>query len=223
MSITQSKPFVFFKDCSSSEKEKLTFIFNQAKLIAFKNEIVVLKINDISEESRIKVRKVVNDKSPFLILLSSNIEVSNFAWQCQADYFVFLKNKNWENELSNFLKLEKLNLKSKYKTKLKIKTHKQIEIIDPVDIVVILAQGNYSELRLICGKKILVTKQVGVLEKELENWAQLERFGKSIIVNLNKITSIKNKTITFKNNEQFSFPKYSRSFVYLKNRLLWNH
>ena len=222
MNMSSQKPSVFYRGCTDFEKEKVQDVLKKYYLSLGNSNIAIIKIIDSSEDSRLIIRRIINDINPFLILMSSNIEVSNFAWQCQANCFVLLSKTNWDKDLENALKTQFQNLNFGYRKKIKINTHAQIDIVDPIAIVVVLAQGNYSELRLNCGKKIVVSKQIGVLEKELENWTQLQRFGKSIIVNLNMITSIKNKTITFKNNEQFSFPKYSRSFVCLKNRLLWN-
>ncbi len=214
---------IFLKNCSSSEKNDLLKVFKSFDLNFFKKEMVVLKINSLDENSRIEVRRVINNRDAFIILMSESINVSNFAWKCNADHFINLSDKSWQYDLSEVLKKEYKKSNYLYSQKIKFKSHHKVDFIYPPEIIVVLANGNYSEISLSNGKKILVSKQIGVLEKEFQYWNQLKRFGKSVIINLNKISSIKDKTIIFNNNEQYSFPKYSRSFIYLKDCLLWNN
>ena len=102
------------------------------------------------------------------------------------------------------------------------KSRKKSDFVLPSQITFILASGNYSVIYTDDGKEIVVTKQLGKLNEILKNWEFLERFGKSTIINLNKVKSIKDKTIPFTNEKKLNFPQYSKSFVYLKNKLIWN-
>jgi DNA-binding LytR/AlgR family response regulator len=213
---------VSLKNCSEEEKHSLTSVFQKVDFRFFSKELIIVSIGDDSEDNRLEVRKIINNHDAFLVLMSDSLQVAHFAWKCSADYFIYSSSDSWEKDLEVALKRILQHCKQELKNRITIKSHHRIDVIDPKEIVVIRALGNFSEIKLSDGQTIIASKALGVFEKEIENWTELKRFGRSIIINLKKIKNVKNKTITFSNNEQYSFPKYSRSFVFLKNCLLWN-
>ena len=202
------------------EKEIINSVINKIKLQKSCAEVAFIKINTDSEDERIRLRKAINTELGPFIVFSLDNAVAKLAWEVNALHYIDLNSANLLNGIEVGLR-KSLFWESRQVSTLAFKGQKQIDIVNPFDIVFIIASGNYSELHLENAQKLLVTKQLGQIEEKLASLSFLERFGKSLIINLNKIRKIENNSLIFKNNEIIHFPKYSKSFVFLKNKLIW--
>jgi len=218
--MTRKNREVLFFNVDEKEKEIISSFLLKYKNSIRENLNIIALVND-SEQERLKLRRILNKYGNPFILISNDIRIAELAWRSNACYFINLNLSNW---LQHFTKdYLKTNLFSKNSVKLQFKSHTSTDFFYPNEIIFILAEGNYSKIQLSNGKMITVTKQIGQIEKEINKLScDLERFGKSTIINLSKVQKIKNKIIYFNNGKQITYPKYSKSFIVLKKRLLWN-
>jgi len=79
--------------------------------------------------------------------------------------------------------------------KLKIPFKGGMDVIDLHEICFCTGEGNYTTIYLSSGIKKTVTLQLNVIEKSLCTAPNFQRIGKSFIINLNKISRIKDKTV----------------------------
>lgn len=207
---------------NENDKLEIRQLFENISLKNLQTGINFIKIERDTEANRLLLRSIINNNPNPFILYSENTDVAELAWRSNAFYFVNKNRVEWKVDVEKGLNKWMQYTLPEYKNKISFKSHKKIEFVLPGQITFILASGNYSVIYTDDGKEIVVTKQLGKLNEILKSWEFLERFGKSTIVNLNKVKSIRDKTIVFNNEKKLNFPKYSSSFVYLKNKLIWN-
>lgn len=207
---------------NESNKAEIRQLFENINLKNLETGINFIKIENDTEADRLLLRSIINNNPNPFILYSDNTDVAELAWRSNAFYFINKNRVEWRNDVEKGLNKWIQYTLPEYKNKISFKSHKKIDFVLPSQITFILASGNYSVIYTDDGKEIVVTKQLGKLNETLKNWEFLERFGKSTVINLNKVKSIKDKTILFTNEKKLNFPKYSNSFVYLKNKLIWN-
>jgi hypothetical protein len=201
--------------------DKIVLFLSQINISEIKTNIVFVQVLEDNEKERLKIRKIINtNREPFFIF-SNNKDIAAMAWEIGADYFINFSKENWKSQLKKAI--EQRFCKNLYSDNRKIcfNSQKRVDCLMPEDIIFIIACGNYCEIHLSDRDSITITKQIGQVEKMLNPYDYLERFGKSTIINLNRIKSIKDKTIEFSNKKQLNFPKYSNSFAYLKKRVIW--
>ncbi|MDD3875867.1 MAG: LytTR family DNA-binding domain-containing protein [Bacteroidales bacterium] len=216
---SQAIKFQFFRFEEQTLKALKEFLLAYKKL-SLKGSIICIYIANNTSKERASLRLIINNYPGNFILFSPSATVAELAWEAGAAYYINVSKPDWLQKTTSALASLSQH---EYAYKIAIKTHYQTDVVNTYDIVFILAQGNYCEIHLADGKTLLVTKQLGQMEQLLLSFHFLKRFGKSTILNLNKITSIKDKTIIFANNEKLNFPKYSKGFIYLKNLLIWNN
>jgi len=212
----QIKLFYF----SELEMNFIIECLDQIKKPQIATGIAFIRIQDDSEKERINLRRAINVESIPFIIFSSDNAVAKLSWEINAIQYIDINSSSLSNAIETGLKRAQLYESGLVNT-LTFKGQKQIDVVNPKDIVFIIAFGNYSELHFENSNKILITKQLGQIEEKLAPFNFLKRFGKSVIVNLNKIKRIEKNAIYFVNNETIHFPKYSKSFVFLKNKLIW--
>lgn len=174
-------------------------------------------------KTRWYLREIRNSNKHPIFLFSGDNTIGYLAWKVPTDIFVCCDEADW---LAEFEALY-YNFITKYSVsfipKIPFKFQQRIDFIAPSDILFIKADGPiswvYTESRT---SPIACAKNLGAVVKMLANFNFIERFGKSIIINLNKITSIEGKKITFSGKHIIEFPKYGNSFTLLKNKLIWN-
>ncbi len=188
------------------------------------NYINIIYLDVDSLNNRLLLRKIKNKNSNPIFLLSSDYKVADLAWKSNVNYFFFIDDKiNWINLFKEGLNQYFLKSAFLYQTKVSFKTHNGIYFINPNEVIYIRAFRNYTTIFLTNGEKYTISKNLKEIENTFSSFGFLERFGKSIMINLNQISKIIDKNIYFNNDKTvLSFPKYSNSFIYLKNRLIWN-
>lgn len=211
-------------DIDNDTKILLSNVFNQNKKY-LQNSCNIIFIDFDGEKERLKLRKLFNNYLPPYIILSKDLKIADLAWQVNADYYVNLNHKNWISYFEKGLaEIYHKTTSAQIINTIKLRTHRGIENIDCNKINMVKADGNYSHIILENGNKLTLTKQIGQLEPIFsETSSPIQRFGKSTLINLNKIKIIKNRTIFFYSGFSVQYPQYSKSFIELKKSLLWNH
>jgi hypothetical protein len=199
----------------------ITDIINEYQFKSSINEISFVYMNDVSIESILKTRQIINKYTSNIIVFSDCIEVAQFAWDINAMFFINLSRNNWEQQLIRAIKtVESKNKLLKLST-ISFKSQNQTDIIVANEINFILAKANYSLINHKDNKKLLVTKQIGKIEKMLDAYPEIIRIGKSTIINLNKLTKINENKVRFKDGQTINFPENSKNIKLIKKHLFW--
>lgn len=200
--------------------KKLNGLIHASNLV-LPEKLILFQANNESDSERIKIRETLLAFQAPIIIFSKADSVSKLAWKMDAAYFVDMDAKDWQNDLRTGFKYFLSKSTALYVQKVFIPSIKNKDFINPNHVIYIKADRNYSEIVLTDKSKILVSKNLSEVEKLFSEFDFIERFGKSIIINLNNIKSIQTKKIEFINNEVFEFPKYNAQFPYLIKRLTW--
>lgn len=184
--------------------------------------IHVLYIEEDTDKSRLLIRKVTNLENGWVILISENPDIADLSWKTDVNYFIKSNKKNEKlNQLIRYAIQKLIEKKQRVMgKKIRINSLNRTEYINPLDIIYILGDGNYSKIYA-KSKEILVSKNLKNIEEKLQDISYLNRYGKSVILNTKKITAIEGRTIFFGTHKSLKFPKYSNGFTDLKNKLLW--
>ena len=203
-------------------KNKLNGLEHSSKVI-LPEKLIFHQLQNSSVDEKLKIREQLLAFQAPIIILSKSAKVSKVAWKINAAYFVDMEANDWYNDLKSGFDSFLVNHSSLYVKKIQIPSLKNRDYINPNEITYIKGSGNYSELYLLDHSKIVVTKKLKELETYFKATDFIERFGKSIILNLNNIKSIntEKKQIKFSNETVLEFPKYNTQFPYLIKRLLW--
>lgn len=196
------------------------------------NEIQISDIDGIhiyymdsdDDENRLALRKAMNLDKTWVILLSDKQAIVDLSWKTGVDFFI-----KTEKDNPKLLKLLKytINKLIERKTnqqgkKLRIRSLDRVDYISPSDIVYIIGDGSYSKIYHENGE-ILVSKNLKSFEESLSDISYLNRYGKSVILNVKKITALEGRKIHFGKYKSLDFPKYSNGFSDLKKKLLWKN
>lgn len=201
------------------EKSSISEVIKSIKVPESINNLAFIKLIDDTEAERTKLRRLINNNNVHFVIFSDSNKIARLAWDVNALCFSGLNTLTWKTSISNaFARLKYFSTSDE---SISFKSQNKLDVIKLKDINFILANGNYSDIHLDNSSKITVTKQLGQIEIALSRFDNLERFGKSVILNINKIRKVDANTILFSNNEKLNFPKYSKSFIYLKNKLIW--
>jgi hypothetical protein len=215
-------PEIKFFDVKLERKLEISDVFNKNRALINSNFLIIY-LSDDGEKERQKLRGILNNYPFTFFLMSDDNKIAELAWKVNADYFININRKDWKKQFEIGIK-NVYQKKSNKKKQVHFRTHSGVSVIDYNNINIIKADGNYSNIHIDNGKIITITKQLGQLEKVFNQYDhQIQRFGKSTIINLNNIKMIKNKTIIFTSGFKVQYPKYSKSFMELKKNLLWSN
>ncbi len=200
--------------------KKLSFLEVSSK-VCIPKKIIFFQSKYEGIEERKKIREHLLHYSAPIIILSDSPELAKTAWKINAAYYVDIAATDWLNELKNGFERFLYNNSGLYAQKIEIPSIKTHDYLNPNEITFIKAAGNYSDIHMVNGSKIVATKKLKEMELFFKSFDFIERFGKSIILNLNTISKIQEKRIFFINGQCLEFPKYNSQFPYLIKRLLW--
>ncbi|MFY7665014.1 LytTR family transcriptional regulator DNA-binding domain-containing protein [Flavobacterium sp.] len=201
-------------------KNKLNGLAYATKVI-LPESVVFFHAQDESKEERKQIREQLLAFQAPLFILSKSPKVAKLAWKINAAYFVDIDAHDWKNDLKSGFDKFLINNAHLFVQKIEIPSLQSRDYINPNTITYIKGSGNYSEIYFDDHSKLVVSKKLKELESYFISMEFIERFGKSIILNLNMIKTIKGKQIQFSNGAILEFPKYNKQFPYLIKRLMW--
>lgn len=215
-----SNSFFNFKN-----QELVEAIKNQEKIIEnyVVNELAYVYLKEDSPQNRLLLRKITQLHSSLnVVLVSDNIEISKLAWQANVFHFLYLPQMELFPNFTLFQ--DRLMYKHQYKElpkKLKINFKGGIDIIETKDICYCIGDGNYTTIFLSTGIKKTITFQLNALEKKLCLAPNFQRIGKSFIINIDKVSKIKNNSVNLYSKNELELiisPLYIKR---LKRAVMW--
>lgn len=187
------------------------------------SELAYVYLTEDSSQSRLLLRKVIQlHASLNVILVSDNIEVSKLAWQANVFHFLHLPKMELYPNFTLFQ--DRLMYKHPYKElpkKLKINFKGGIDIIETKDICYCIGEGNYTTIFLSTGIKKTITFQLNALEKKLCLAPNFQRIGKSFIVNIDKVSKIKNNSVNLHSKNELELITSPLYIKRLKKAVMW--
>ncbi len=134
--------------------------------------------------------------------LCSLRELAYTAWRLEC--FDFLALPVNRNELArSFQKFRKEILQLKAPP-LIFKYQGGHHLLEAENILYCKGAGNYTQVQLNNGSKILLTLKIGDMEKKLQSYETLYRVGRSFIINILSIQAIKKNEVIFKSQKPHS-------------------
>lgn len=187
------------------------------------SELAYVYLTEDSPQSRLLLRKIIQlHASLNVILVSDNIEVSKLAWQANVFHFLHLPKMELYPNFTLFQ--DRLMYKHPYKElpkKLKINFKGGIDIIETKDICYCIGEGNYTTIFLSTGIKKTITFQLNALEKKLCLAPNFQRIGKSFIVNIDKVSKIKNNSVNLHSKNELELITSPLYIKRLKKAVMW--
>lgn len=187
------------------------------------NEFAYVYLTEDSPQNRLLLRKIIQIHSPLnVILVSDNTETSKLAWQANVFHFLHLPKMVLFPNFS--LLQDRLMYKHQYKEipkKLKINFKGGVDIIETQDICYCIGEGNYTTIFLATGIKKTITFQLNALEKKLCLIPNFQRIGKSFIINIDKVSTIKGTSVNLHSRNELELiisPMYIKR---LKKAVMW--
>ena len=180
-------------------------------------------MSDNGDDERLKLRNIVAtyERDAPIIVFSPDVLVASLAWDVNAYHFVNFSNSNWKEVLHFALRKAYRAMYQEACNEVVFYSRTETHHIRVDKIAYIQAQGNYSQICFLDKSNLLITKQLGKLEKEIANFPCLCRVNKSVMVNLNSIHAVKGNTVVLKNQVELRFSKNSCVGVVLESKLLW--
>lgn len=181
-------------------------------------ELVFLRVRDLSLSNRILLRKAINKNAgqPFVIL-SSNVNVSMFAWRVSA--FHFLSYPVTKNQLR--LLSKKIRSQRKSVNRLKVTYKGGQRVIDMNNISVINGKGSYCEFFFKTNRPELYTVRIGNVGEHCEKIPYMFKVNKSLIINVNNLSKIEGNALYFGGEKPLKIMLGQRSIAKVKKEVIW--
>ncbi len=181
------------------------------------DKLLFYQLSVFDEINKSRLSKYISDGYN-IVVITENCNYLNLQHEFKIGGMIYL-NEVWKNHLVGCLK----NMyERKLKKRLVIKFSGGYEVIDLNEVLFIKGERNYSFIYLYNKKKITVSKNLKLLENIIyEHKVNIIRYGKSYILNIDKITKIKGNLIFF-NDIALKFPPYSKGYKDLINTILNN-
>lgn len=217
-------PFrIIFLNFPVKEKNEVLSDLENSSVQLLQQKLVLFYMSDNGDDERLKLRRIfaTYEQDTPVIIFSPDSSVAQLAWDVNAYHFVNLSIANWRDVLRFALKK---TYRATYQESCnEVTFHSQTEThhvrVDRISFI--QAQGNYSQIFFLDKTNLLLTRQLGKLEKEVVDFPCLYRVNKSVIINLNSIHAVKGNMVVMKNQEALRFSKNSHVGADLKSKLLW--
>ena len=181
-------------------------------------ELLFLRVRDLSLANRILLRKAINaNTSKPLVILSSNVNVSMFAWRVQAFHFLsYPVTKGQLLLLSRKISTQKPNIQ-----RLKVTYKGGERVIDMDNISVINGKGSYCEFFFKTNRPELYTVRIGNVGEHCEKVPYMFRVNKSLIINVNNLSKIEGNALFFNGEKPLKIILGQRSIARVKKEVIW--
>lgn len=186
-------------------------------------ELSLIYVKDDTDTSRISLRNLLNVAPRPIVLVSPSQEYFKTGWQLEIDHFI---HQNEQDEfdfgkINRGLKLA-LHRNDFYLNRIAFRFQENLNSVQVKEILYIEADGSYAKV-ITTTKEILVSKKLKYFEDLLCELPNFHRFGRSLILNVNKIQSLQGREVVLEDGLTVSFPKSGNSFKQLKEILLWKN
>ncbi len=179
-------------------------------------------LTDDSNHNRVLLRKILNNLNGHCIIVSGDKEVSFLAWKANVLGFLYHKSDEYFNiNLLNERLKKYPPISEKVNEKLKINFKGGFDLVDIDAICFCIGSGNYTDIYLDNGTKKCISYPLSNLENRLQKVPFLKRVGKSFIVNINKIKTVKTEYVIFKGKTDIELKLGSIYIKRIKQNLLW--
>ncbi len=151
--------------------------------------------------ANLELRKLVEQFGHLNIVpVSEHLEVSLMAWRLHCLYFILMPMSKLEFKVV-FQRWKQINAPEENEHFLQFRDEQGVQKIKSKEILVVKAEGNYSHLFLQNGKDLLVSKQIQFIDQMLEENPAIVRIGRSFMINLSLIKSVRQNEVGFTNSE----------------------
>lgn len=197
------------------EPSKDVFKFVEDKKFGF------ILMNKLDNEDRILLRRMLSERFDYIVIISSNPKVAQFAWKVGAFHFMEFPFTIAQLKLLK-QKYEEAKAISKFvNKKVRLGFTGGYDFVPLNEINIILGQGDYITLYRQVIKSKTYTYRISKIEKSLEYQFNFIKLTKSIIININNVAQISGCIVSFTGNGITSLELSPRAIKTLKDELLW--
>ena len=193
-----------------------------AALAANKTPIVEIAIVYFEQDDpsiRLTLRKIITQNQTIPVILVSNThDLASLAWESGVDGFVNFSGLDWQSQMLYFF--SKVS-KTDANPVVPFNSTNRLDLVRPAQILYLIAERNYTKIFFENKTSITISRNLKEVGSKFIEFRYLQRFGKSFIINLNKISSIDKNMVYFGSDIKIMFPKYGKGLQVLKNRLIW--
>lgn len=178
-------------------------------------------LDKIELQDRILLRRMFTDHIDYIIIISSNPKLAQFAWKIGAFHFMEFPFTQMQLKLLK-QKYEEAKASSKHvNKKIRLGYMGGYDFIPLNEINLILGQGDYVTIYRQANKSKTYTYRISKLDRALENHLNFIKLTKSITININNVAQIIGNQVKFTGNSSTSAELSSRATRTLKDELLW--
>lgn len=206
---------------NEQDKTLLTHYIDEFKYYIDKmtTNVIFLYLSNDNIQSRKLLRETIIRNPDNKIIISSNKHsLANLAWK--VDVFSYIESPIINQDLKSiFHKLMKY-IKNKNNL-IKLTFQGGFDLINPSDIRLIQASGNYVELYTETQTKKIYTYKLKELEEMLQQYPYLIRTGRSFILNIDKISVLERNYVKIKGEIPIKLKLSNNYIKKIKQILLW--
>jgi len=180
------------------------------------DKILFFVAKELTVDQRLYLKSLLNHTDAYIVLCSNRKNAFD-AWS--FDLLHFLELPVLQNRINTALKRYLKNTSKEADQLIKIKYNGSFYSIAPAKILYCKGAGNYTNIFLKNGKKILVTAQLHKINQMLSGAKGIERVGKSFILNLRNVQSIGKGEISFFSDKPVKI-KISDNYIRKVKKLL---
>ena len=182
-----------------------------------KTSLLFFVSSDDWEKDKEQLLTLRRNKNRLRILLCAESNHAMEAWKLSVFHFLEFPLSHRFLHIA-FKKFEQENNLNK-EIFLTIRHNKRLFRINLNNILFAQADGNYTYLYIDSGERISfhITMQLGKLEEKLSPNPAILRFCRSYLINVDRVESVGNKTVTFSNTRLKPIPLKGRCLKYLED------
>ncbi|MBK8389005.1 MAG: LytTR family transcriptional regulator DNA-binding domain-containing protein [Saprospiraceae bacterium] len=184
-------------------------------------KIGFIQIEKLELAERILLRKMISEYTDYIVIISSDPKIAQFAWKVGAFHFMEFPFTIAQLKVLK-QKFEEVKLTSKLvNKKIRLGYTGGYDFIPLCEINIILGQGDYVTLYRQSIKSKTYTYRISKIEKVIESHFNFIKLTKSIIININNVAQISGNLVKFTGNPSTSLELSPRAIKTLKDELLW--
>lgn len=180
-----------------------------------------IQLNKLETEDRIHLRRMMSEKVDFIVIVSSDPAIAQFAWKTGVFHFLEFPFTISQLKLLKQKYEERKATSKVVNKKIRLGYTGGYDFIPLSEINIILGQGDYITLYRQTIKAKTYTYRISRLDQVLEQQYNFIKLTKSIIININNVAQIAGNKVSFTGNGTTSLELSPRAIKTLKDELLW--